>query len=113
MWRARPPWRRPFPDRREAARRLAAGFSPALWEGNVLMTAVSGDLLTARNATIDDLVVLLRDQQARKVDVVASASSVRAEGGCLVLNGTMPLLGPEGVTMTEGRGTRFRSRPAT
>ena len=35
------------------------------------MTAVSGDLLTTRNATIDDLVVLLRDQQARKVDVVA------------------------------------------
>jgi hypothetical protein len=67
------------------------------------MTAVSGDLLTARNATVDDLVVLLRDQQARKVDVVASASSVRAEGGCLVLDGTMPLLGADGVTMTSGR----------
>ena len=66
------------------------------------MTAVSGDLLTTRNATIDDLVVLLRDQQARKVDVVASASSVRAEGGCLVLDGTMPLLGADGVTMTAG-----------
>ena len=67
------------------------------------MTAVSGDLLNARNATIDDLVALLRDQQARKVDVVASASSVRAEGGCLVLQGTMPVLGADGVTMTEGR----------
>ena len=67
------------------------------------MTAVSGDLLTTRNATIDDLVVLLRDQQARKVDVVASASSVRAEGGCLVLDGTMPVLGEDGVTMAEGR----------
>jgi hypothetical protein len=66
------------------------------------MTAVSG-VLTARNATIDDLVVLLRDQQARKVDVVASASSVRAEGGCLVLDATMPVLGADGVTMTEGR----------
>ena len=43
-------------------------------KGNVLMTAVSGDLLNARNATIGDLVMLLRDQQARKVDVVASAS---------------------------------------
>jgi hypothetical protein len=53
------------------------------------MTAATGDLLTTRNATIDDLVVLLRDQQARKVDVVASASSVRAEGGCLILDGTM------------------------
>ena len=93
----------------------SAGRTNATCPGDVrqLMAAVSGDLLTTRNATIDDLVVLLRDQQARKVDVVASASSVRAEGGCLVLNGTMPLLGPEGVTMTEGRGTRFRSRPAT
>jgi hypothetical protein len=67
------------------------------------MTAVSGDLLTTRNATIDDLVVLLRDQQARKVDVVASASSVRAQGGCLVLDETMPVLGADGVTMTAGR----------
>ena len=67
------------------------------------MTAVSGDLLTARNATIDDLVLLLRDQQARKVDVVAAASSVRAEGGCLVLDGTMPVLGADGVTVTSGR----------
>ena len=67
------------------------------------MTAVSGDLLTTRNATIDDLVVLLRDQQARKVDVVASASSIRAEGGCLVLDGTLPVLMADGVTMTEGR----------
>jgi hypothetical protein len=33
-----------------------------LTEGSVLITGVSGDLLTARNATIDDLVVLLRDQ---------------------------------------------------
>ncbi len=67
------------------------------------MTAVSGDLQTARNATIDELLVLLRDQQARKVDVVASASSVRAEGGCLVLDGTTPVLGADGVTMTTGR----------
>ena len=66
------------------------------------MTAVSGDLSTTRNATIDDLVVLLRDQQARKVDVVASASSVRAEGGLIVLDRTVPLLGPDGVTMTAG-----------
>ena len=60
------------------------------------MAAVSGDLLTARNATIDDLVVLLRDQQARKVDVVTYASSVRAEGGCLVLDGTTPVLDADG-----------------
>ena len=96
MWRARPPSRRPFPDHREAPRRPAAGIPPVLTEGNVLMTAVCGDLLTARNATIDDLVALLRDQQARKVDVVASTASVRAEGGYLVLDQTMPALGVDG-----------------
>jgi hypothetical protein len=63
-----------------------------------------------RYATVDDLVVLLRDQQARKVDIVASASSVRAEGGCLVLDQTMPVLGADGVTMTEGRETRTQAQ---
>ena len=68
------------------------------------MTANTGDLaLTARNATIEDLVALLRGQQARKVDVVAPASAIRAEGGCLVLDGTVPVLGEDGVTMTAGR----------
>ena len=67
------------------------------------MTADSGDLaLTARNASIEDLVALLRGQQARKVDVVATASAIRAEGGLIVLDRTVPLLGPDGVTMTAG-----------
>jgi hypothetical protein len=67
------------------------------------MTADSGELaLTTRNASAEDLVALLRDQQARKVDVVASAAAIRAEGGLLVLDGTEPELGPDGVTMTAG-----------
>jgi len=37
------------------------------------------------------------------VDVVAPASAIRAEGGCLVLDGTVPVLGEDGVTMTAGR----------
>jgi hypothetical protein len=57
-------------------------------------------VLTARNASIEDLVALLRGQQARKVDVVAPASAIRAEGGLLVLDGTVPQLGADGVTMT-------------
>jgi hypothetical protein len=68
------------------------------------VNADAGDLaLTARNASIGDLVALLRGQQARKVDVVAPASAIRAEGGCLVLDRTVPVLGEDGVTMTEGR----------
>lgn len=67
------------------------------------MTADASEVaLTARNASIEDLVALLRGQQARKVDVVAPASAIRAEGGLIMLDGTVPLLGPDGVTMTAG-----------
>jgi len=76
--------------------------SLALTKGTILMNVVSDDR-TARNATIDDLVALLCGQQARKVDVAACASSIRAEGGCLVLDGTTPVLGIDEVTMTAGR----------
>jgi hypothetical protein len=55
-----------------------------------------------RNATLDDLAALLRDQQARKVDIVAPAAAIRARGAQLVVDGTAPVLGPDGVTMTPG-----------
>ena len=68
------------------------------------MNADANELaLTARNASIEDLVALLRGQQTRKVDVVAPASSIRAEGGYLVLDDTVPVLSEDGVTMTAGR----------
>ena len=41
----------------------------------------------ARNASLADLAALLRDQQARKVDVVAPASAIRARAGQLVVSG--------------------------
>jgi hypothetical protein len=67
------------------------------------MTADGGELaLAARNASIEDLIGLLRGQQARKVDVIAPASAIRAESGLIVLDGTVPLLGEDGVTMTAG-----------
>ena len=56
----------------------------------------------ARNATLEDLAALLRDQQARKVDIVAPAAAIRARGGRLVVEQTEPVLGPDGVTMTSG-----------
>ena len=58
-----------------------------------------------RNATLGDLAALLRDQQARKVDVVAAAGAIRAAGGQLVIDGTDPVLGTDGVTMTSGTYT--------
>jgi hypothetical protein len=56
----------------------------------------------ARNATLEDLAVLLRDQQARKVDIVAPARAITARGGRLVMEGSEPVLGPDGVTVTAG-----------
>jgi hypothetical protein len=48
--------------------------------------------LTARNATLDDLVELLRTQQDVKYDVVAPASALRYEGGMLTVeDGTTEL----------------------
>ncbi|HUY49763.1 MAG TPA: DUF932 domain-containing protein [Streptosporangiaceae bacterium] len=56
----------------------------------------------ARNATLEDLAALLRDQQARKLDIVAPATAVHAVGARLVVEGTAPVLGMDGVTMTDG-----------
>jgi hypothetical protein len=58
--------------------------------------------LTARHATLQDLTGLLRGQHARKVDVTAPAALIRSAGGNLVLDGTVPQLTPDGVTMTAG-----------
>jgi hypothetical protein len=62
-------------------------------------------LAGARNATLADLAALLRDQQARKVDIVASAAAIHADGGRLVVEDTAPVIGPDGVTMTSGAYT--------
>jgi hypothetical protein len=59
-------------------------------------------LLTTRNATLPDLVTLLRDQHARKVDIPVEASQIHAVDGHLQLTGTPPLISPDGVTPTTG-----------
>ena len=53
-----------------------------------------------RNATLADLAGLLRDQQARELDIVAPASAIRARNGQLVIDGTDSGLSPDSVTMT-------------
>jgi hypothetical protein len=59
----------------------------------------------ARNATLEDLASLLRDQQARKLDIVAPATTLRAVDGRLVINGTEAVLTADGVTATDGTYT--------
>jgi hypothetical protein len=69
------------------------------------MTPSTTPVLTTRNATLADLAALLRDQQARKVDVVAHASAIHAEGGRLVIDRIDPQLTPDGVSLTSGTYT--------
>lgn len=62
-----------------------------------------GDLpVTARNATMDDLVAILREQHSRKVDVVAPATCLSAEGGLLRIAGASPSVDSDGVTEADG-----------
>lgn len=63
-----------------------------------------GDLpVTARNATLADLAAILKDQQARKVDIVAPASALRSEEGVWQVEGADPIITAEGVTSSAGR----------
>lgn len=58
--------------------------------------------LTTRNASLADHATLLTEQRGRALDVVAPATSIRSVDGNLVLTGTEPILGDEGVTLTDG-----------
>ena len=66
------------------------------------MTGTTDDALGTRHATLQDLAALLRDQKARKIDVIAPASAIRARGGLILLDDTAPDLTPDGVGMTTG-----------
>jgi len=59
----------------------------------------------ARNATLADLVPLLRDRQARKIDVVVPARTLRADKGDLIVRGGGVELSEDGVTTVDGRYT--------
>lgn len=56
-----------------------------------------------RNASLGDLADMLRDQHARKIDMVAPAGKIRSENGVLVVEGTEPILTDDGVTEGDGR----------
>lgn len=57
---------------------------------------------TARNANLQDLVSILRDQHARKVDLVAPVANFGFRDARLVVAGVEPLLGEDGVTDPNG-----------
>ncbi len=54
------------------------------------------------HATLADLAGLLRDQQARKLDIVVPAAAIRARGGSLLVGGSVPVLREGGVTVSAG-----------
>ncbi|MGN2634979.1 hypothetical protein ACTD5D_02050 [Nocardia takedensis] len=55
-----------------------------------------------RHAELGDLVGLLNDQQAAKLDVLAPSSALRACDGLLQLSGVEPVLDDRGVTPVDG-----------
>ena len=56
----------------------------------------------ARNATLEDLATLLKDQQARKVDMVVPASKIESAGGLLMVKGADAVIDESGVTQADG-----------
>jgi hypothetical protein len=63
------------------------------------------------HASLGDLAALLRDQQARKLDIVAPAAAIRVQDGALVVDDSVPVLGEDGVTMSAGASGLSKSRP--
>jgi hypothetical protein len=63
---------------------------------------IPATLARAAHATLAQMASLLRDQQARKVDVVAPAAAVRARGGQLIIDDSTPVISEDGVTQTAG-----------
>lgn len=57
---------------------------------------------TIRNATLQDMVAMLRNQQARKVDVVVPAKALWSRDGNVLLHGVEPLLEDDGITDPNG-----------
>ena len=53
--------------------------------------------LVARSASLQDMAMLLREQHARKLDVVVSPQTVAARDGQIVVSGLEPILTDDGV----------------
>src|SRR6202051_4609189 len=55
-----------------------------------------------RNATLADMVTILRNQRARRLDVVAPAAAIHAHEGNLVISGTVQQMTADGITSAAG-----------
>jgi hypothetical protein len=62
----------------------------------------SPEFLTTRNATLADMVAILRHQRARRLDVVAPATAIHAHEGSLVISDTVQQVTEDGVTSAAG-----------
>lgn len=60
------------------------------------------EFLTTRNATLADMVAILRHQRARRLDVVAPATAIHAHEGNLVISDTVQQVTDDGVTSAAG-----------
>ena len=59
-------------------------------------------ITTTSNATLDDLVELLRDQRSRRIDLVTPAVNLRSRDGLLHISAAAPVLEADGVTDPNG-----------
>jgi hypothetical protein len=66
------------------------------------MTDHASPVLTTRNATLGDMVAILRHQRARRLDVVAPASAIHAHEGNLIISDTVQEMTEAGVTSAAG-----------
>lgn len=57
---------------------------------------------TARNASLADLVEMLRTQAVRKIDMVVPAGAIRSKDGMIAVDGVQPILSDDGVTDANG-----------
>lgn len=55
---------------------------------------------STRNASLREIVGILKEQHPRKTDVIAPAQNIRAEGGRLIIDGADHEITPDGVTST-------------
>lgn len=58
--------------------------------------------VTTRNASLEDLASILTDQQARKIDMVVPAASMRARNGLITVKGAEQQIDLDGVTTVDG-----------
>lgn len=67
-----------------------------------------GNTTTSRNASLQDLADLLRDQESRKHDVVVPADKIRAKNGNIVITGAEKEISLDGVSNVDGVYTPTR-----